>query len=55
MKVHMTWPTFSMVLKHSIDNSLLAEIVFANADMEFLRYLDYRKDINLKAYAIYIL
>ena len=55
MKVNLKWPTISMLLKHTIDNSLVAEIVFANADMEFLRYLDYRKDINLKAYSIYIL
>ena len=37
------------------DDEFLAELIFQNVDFEFLKYVDYRKDISLKSYSFYIL
>ncbi len=40
---------------HNKDNAFLAELIFQNVDFEFLKYVDYRKDISLRSYSFYIL
>ena len=54
MKVFLHFPSLSLQL-HNKDNAFLAELVLMNADIEFLKYIDYRKSIVLKSYTLFIL
>ena len=53
-------PTLSMILLNSCtpeepDGSLIAELVLWNFTLKFNKFLDYRKDLTLRAHSLQIL
>jgi hypothetical protein len=54
MKVDLHFP--SLVLRiHNKENAFLAEMIFWGADIDFHKFIDYRKDIAFKAHTFFIL
>ena len=54
MKVNIHYPSLALQL-HNSNNKFLAEIVLWNADIEFLKCIDYRKTILLSSHTFFIL
>lgn len=54
MKIYLQFPSFSLQLFNS-DDSFLSEIVLWNASVDFLKYLDFRKNIVLQSHTLFIL
>lgn len=50
----MSFPSLALRLKN-MDDSFIEEFVLWNANIDFLRYIDYRKSILIQSYTIFIL
>jgi hypothetical protein len=54
MKVDLHYPSLSLQI-HNKDNIFLAEMIYWGADIKFLKYIDYRKDISFRSHTFFIL
>jgi hypothetical protein len=54
MKIDLHFPSLSLQI-HNKDNAFLAEMVFWGADIDFLKLIDYRKEIAFNAHTFFIL
>lgn len=55
MKVYLHFPSLALQIHHNLNEQFLTEIVLWNADVDFLKYIDYRKTITLKSHTFFIL
>lgn len=56
MKIYASFPSFSLQLFHNDRReNLISEMVFWNANISFLRFLDYRKTIELNSFTMFLL
>jgi hypothetical protein len=54
MKVDLHFPSLSLQI-HNKDNAYLAEMVYWGADIDFDKFIDYRKNIAFKARTFFVL
>eukprot|EP00347_Sterkiella_histriomuscorum_P000566 403375355 len=54
MKIYMSFPSLALQLRN-MDGSYMSEFILWSADIDFLRYVDYRKTIIVKSHTIFIL
>jgi hypothetical protein len=54
MKVDLHYPSLSLQI-HNKDNIFLAEMIYWGADIDFHKYIDYRKDISFRTHTFFIL
>lgn len=54
MKVDLHYPSLSLQI-HNKDNIFLAEMIYWGADIDFLKFIDYRKDISFRTHTFFIL
>lgn len=54
MKIDLHFPSLSLQI-HNKDNLFLAELIYWGADIDFHKFIDYRKDIFFKAHTFFIL
>jgi hypothetical protein len=54
MKVHIHFPSLALQLFNEFD-SFLSELILCNTDLDFLKYVDYRKAIEVKSHTVFVL
>jgi hypothetical protein len=53
MRIQQHYPSLSITTLHP-DNSFMSELVMCNCHIDIVRFVDYRKIINLEAYQMFI-